>query len=69
MDQSNLPPAIFPLFPTNSNNQDHQDDNDTDVVDDLPYPFDGNNDDEDKKSESHSLPICLMVRLLANARI
>jgi hypothetical protein len=57
MDQSNLPPAIFPLFPTNSNNQDHQDDNDTDVVDDILYPFDdNNNDDEDKENASHCLP-------------
>jgi hypothetical protein len=56
MDQSNQPPAIFPVWPTDSNNQDHQDDNDTDAVDDLSYPFDDNNDDEDKENESHHLP-------------
>jgi hypothetical protein len=37
MDQSNLPPAIFLVLPTNSNNQDHQDDNDTDVVNDIAF--------------------------------
>jgi hypothetical protein len=53
MEQSNLPLSILPIRPTHSNNPDHQDDNDTDVVDDLSYPFDDNDNNEDEKNGSH----------------